>query len=409
MKTKLLVLLSIVLFASCAALMGLIGVLVQRDLIRTPQEVAAKPLTLPTFGRWMTLAESRTSYRGGTIPGPEVEFDTEQNDFWRQRIASKDKKQQDRLAILSMSGAYRSTFEFMETVSFGGNDLLDTPYRSWGTEYIYVVDNEENFISLQHVMVMFFPHGKKLVGPIVMKHWRQEWRYEPDFATFYKGHGLFERKPVSAKGKWLQVVFQVDDSPRYANLGAWEHSPSVSEWSGERSDRPLPRREYSVRSDYHMLSGTNRHIVTRAGWTHEQSNLKAVVDSESNKITDYLAREVGVNRYQRIKDFDFSEGDKYWKASQGFWSDVRDYWQRTLDENRSFVVYKQVNQTKMYEELFGYADKLYRGELNYSKKDSKSFIKGTVDSFIVLEPKLTKHTWQPSDETSEVLEASIAN
>ncbi|MDZ7792034.1 MAG: hypothetical protein U5L08_16340 [Xanthomonadales bacterium] len=38
----------------------------------------------------------------------------------------------------------------------------------------------------------------------------------------------------------------------------------------------------------------------------------------------FLAREVGINRYQRITGFDFSAGDAYWEAASGTWSLVRD-------------------------------------------------------------------------------------
>lgn len=39
-----------------------------------------------------------------------------------------------------------------------------------------------------------------------------------------------------------------------------------------------------------------------------------------------LAREQGVNRYQRIVDFDFTAGDRYWQQTGPFWLQVRAFW-----------------------------------------------------------------------------------
>ena len=52
------------------------------------------------------------------------------------------------------------------------------------------------------------------------------------------------------------------------------------------------------------------------GWVHEQDNLKRVVsDSDSTvKLDVFVARELGINRYESITDFDFSAGDDYWNS-----------------------------------------------------------------------------------------------
>ena len=68
----------------------------------------------------------------------------------------------------------------------------------------------------------------------------------------------------------------------------------------------------------------NRHTILADGWTHEQDNLKTVLKAPS-QVKTHIAREIGLNRYQRIKNFDFSAGDSYWKNTKSFWSDVRVY------------------------------------------------------------------------------------
>lgn len=184
-----------------------------------------------------------------------------------------------------MAGCYRASFNFLETAVFrpDGKAAPAQPYRSWGTERIYIVADSSTFISLQHVLVQFFLDDKDAVqGPMVMKHWRQDWRYEPSSLSAYQGNRVWQRRILNdaqRKGVWSQSVFQVDDSPRYASFGRWEHNASFSTWSGSRTLRPPPRREFTVRKDYQALDAVNRHTVVPTGWIRDQDNLKLVLDS----------------------------------------------------------------------------------------------------------------------------------
>ena len=45
--------------------------------------------------------------------------------------------------------------------------------------------------------------------------------------------------------------------------------PGYERASAQRTWRPLPRREYTRRSDYNALDVVNRHTIVRGGWTHE--------------------------------------------------------------------------------------------------------------------------------------------
>jgi len=71
--------------------------------------------------------------------------------------------------------------------------------------------------------------------------------------------------------------------------------------AGGPRGHPPPGREFSVRKDYHVLIGTNRHTITPTGWVQEENNLKLATDQRK-----YLAREYGVARYERIRDADFA-------------------------------------------------------------------------------------------------------
>ena len=64
---------------------------------------------------------------------------------------------------------------------------LDKPYQSWGTEMIIVIKDEPNFISLQHIMMMYFKdENGSITGPYIQKHWRQDWEYEDESILNYK-------------------------------------------------------------------------------------------------------------------------------------------------------------------------------------------------------------------------------
>ena len=45
--------------------------------------------------------------------------------------------------------------------------------------------------------------------------------------------------------------------------------PGCERASAQRTWRPLPRREYTRRSDYNALDVVNRHTIVPGGWTHE--------------------------------------------------------------------------------------------------------------------------------------------
>lgn len=154
-------------------------------------------------------------------------------------------------------------------------------------------------------MVMFFEHEGKVHGPMVMKHWRQDWQYEKKQNLVYKGHrwGLNPIPGNKVKESWSQSVFQVDDSLRYEPFSYWEHKPNFSTWINDITWRPLPRREHSIRSDYHVLEGTNRHTILPNGWVQEEENYKLVLNPNRKPVqgAPYLAKEIGVNRYQRYK------------------------------------------------------------------------------------------------------------
>jgi hypothetical protein len=201
---------------------------------------------------------------------------------------------------------------------------------------------------------------------MITKHWRQDWRYEPAFIVEHKGRDRWERRRVTSaemKNAWSQTVYQVDESPRYASLGRWEHSSSFSTWISADTWRPLPRREWSVRDDYQVLIGTNRHTVEPTGWVQEENNLKTVLTSERtiDPANPYVAREYGVARYERIRDADFAGADHYFEKTKAFWDQVRDAWADVFAKQGSATLRGPVDKLGLFAPLFEQADAIEAG------------------------------------------------
>src|SRR5262249_6412537 len=238
---------------------------------------------------WQFRDGDAAAPRGGTTRGAPVELGGEPGEAWRAlEEPGLSARERDRHAILAMAGTFRTSFDFLEVAGFRPGFVPDRPYQSWATEYVYVVRDEATFVSLQHLLVMFMRHPDGAVeGPFVTKHWRQEWRYEARSLLAYRGRNTWETEhltPAQVKGTWTQSVYQVDDSPRYAASGRWQHFGNVSTWQSSTTWRPLPRREFSVRKDYDVLVGTNRHTITPTGWVQEEDNLKVVLDDRGRPV-----------------------------------------------------------------------------------------------------------------------------
>jgi hypothetical protein len=244
------------------------------------------------------------------------------------------------------------------------------------------VTDDPFFISLQHVLVMSFvnPDSNEVTSAVV-KHWRQDWSYEDTVLNVFDNNNTWRRiqlPKTEAAGKWSQAVFQVDDSPRYESIGRWVHSSNYSSWESGETRRPLPRREFSVRDDYDLLVGVNRHTITPTGWVHEEDNLKVVVGE--SEIARNIARESGFNRYERIIDHDFSAGHEYWSRTKQFWADVRAAWDVRLRIHDEITFRKTVDGKRLFQVMFSYAEGI-PAEGRYDSEDGTSFINSTLDAF----------------------------
>jgi hypothetical protein len=224
----------------------------------------------------------------------------------------------DRTSILAMAGEFQVDFHFHETLSLHqGYKLREKAYDEEAKEIVKIVEDSGRRIILQHIL---------MAGSAVVKHWAQIWTYEDTQILDFQGQRVWQSKTLTAeeaKGKWSQLVTQVDDSPRYEGSASWVHHETLSEWQAT-AFRPLPRREYTTRKDYDLLAVTNRHTITPRGWSHEEDNTKWVRRSGEEYP---LCRETGLNTYVRIQGHDFSKANDYWSKTSAFWKDVRAVWE----------------------------------------------------------------------------------
>lgn len=309
--------------------------------------------------------------RGGSTRGAPVTLDLAPSPEWKALQApGLSAQERDRRAILAMAGSYRVSFDFLEIASYTAADdpVKLGPYQSWGTEKVYVDRNEPGFVSLVHILEMRIAGKDGKPGePIVTKHWRQDWAFEPEAIVEYLGRDRWQRRPVpeaARRGAWVQTVYQVDESPRYASLGRWQHNASFSTWISGETWRPLPRREWSVRKDYDTLIGTNRHTVHPTGWTQEENNLKARLDAkrQPDPAFPYLGREVGMARYERLKDPDFAAADRYYAATKSFWHEVLATWDAAFVKHGTLTLKGPVDKLGLFVPLFERAAEIEEGK-----------------------------------------------
>lgn len=261
----------------------------------------------------------------------------------------------DRQAIRAMAGEYAVTFAFTETVPVAADYQLAEDTTTPAREVVYVIADEPDFISLQHLLLV----GDR-ADPMIIKHWRQDWAYEPARLMAYRGFetwDMVDLDPSHVEGAWSQTVYQVDDSPRYAGVGQWMHGPGASTWTPDVSWRPLPRRDGTTRNDYDAIAAVNRHSVFEWGWTHEQDNSKLVLrDGEERE----LVREHGVNTYRQTTLEGSGNARRYWDATADYWALIRDAWE-TVMAGASFTAEDDVDGTLLFGPVLNEGQAVFMG------------------------------------------------
>jgi len=269
--------------------------------------------------------------------------------FFVGTINAQTKKEKDITAIKKMCGCYEVEFNFAETFSY--SEKIDyEPSRKKQTgalEWVQLVENDEGKIILQHLLLVGKPSEQHII-----KHWRQDWTFENRDFYMYNGDNnwLYEKKNKNdVAGQWTQKVYQVDDSPRYEGSATWVHVDGKSFWINT-TDAPLPRREYTQRSDYNVSVRGNHVEITKEGWIHDQDNLKVLRKSGEEDFV--VAEEKGLNVYKKVEDAKCQAAQDWWTKNHEMWADVRQSWDKVFAKKKDLSLKDKVEDKRLYEHLF---------------------------------------------------------
>jgi hypothetical protein len=264
----------------------------------------------------------------------------------------------DRAAILAMAGNYKVKFDFQEQTAWQADYTPIAPKVSGGYEVVRVIEDTGNKIILQHILVAD-AEGK--VFPI--KHWRQDWVYEPETYLAYAGPNAWKLETVPErmrKGRWSQTVWQTDDSPRYGGFGEWETQGGIPRWRSGWTWRPLARRDAVRKPVYDRYYAINRHSPSPGGWIHWQDNMK--MGMKDGKLVPYV-QEMTLNTYTKFDGFDAKRADDYWAKTSAYWAAVRAEWDAVIMRDMGITVGEEAqNGSVTGPKLMGLADEIEEGK-----------------------------------------------
>lgn len=263
----------------------------------------------------------------------------------------------DRADILAMAGDFKVRFDMQEATPWrAGYQPLDRKV-SGGHESVRVIEDTGRRIVLQHLLVVEMDGESH-----VIKHWRQDWEYEPEKVLVYSDTGEWTWQALDERtraGRWSQTVYQVDDSPRYGSYGQFETQGGVRRWRSHWTWRPLARRD-AVRSPvYDRYYGINRHQISPDGWIHWQDNMKM---AQAGGELQPVVQEYVLNTYTRFAGYDVAAADAYWAATQGFWAAVREKWDEVAAAKSGIAIEEEADTgTVISGRLLELADDVRRG------------------------------------------------
>ncbi len=279
---------------------------------------------------------------------------------------AQNKKELDKKAIKDMCGCYEVKFKYTETFAPDIAYEKAYDYKASALEWAELVTDKDDFISIQHLLVVY--------DTMVIKHWRQDWKYEDQDLFEYKKKNTWNNYRLSedaVKGQWSQKVYQVDDSPRYSGSATWVHVDGNHFWRN-KANSPLPRREYSKRDDYNIMARGNFVQIKDYGWLHEQDNDKII--REDGEKDELLAQEKGYNIYKKVDDSRCIVAQNWWKENEKLWKKVRNVWNEVYANNSQIKLKSKVDDKLLYKYIFGLKN-------NATKKE----IKEVIEKFLIKE------------------------
>jgi len=250
--------------------------------------------------------------------------------------------QEGKKNIEKLCGCFDVSFKYAETFSPDSAYKFHPREDLQALELVLPIETSDKKLVLQHLL---------LAGDnYIVKHWREDWTYENPVLYNYTGDKKWMRQELPAgdvKGKWTQTVWEVDDAPRYQGISAWVANNHKTYWENT-TDAPLPRREYSMRSDYNILKRNNRIVVTDSAWIHEQDNDKLARNGPADKL---IAQEKGINKYVRIKDSECAAAKAWWEKNGAFWAVVRQQWNALMERQPQISLKAKVDNKSLNDNL----------------------------------------------------------
>ncbi len=264
-------------------------------------------------------------------------------------FSQMQKREKDKESIKKMCGCFEVEFKFSETFNYSADSLYMPSENKIANalEYAQLVEEKEDLVMIQHLLIV----GDES-NPHIIKHWRQDWLFENKDFYSYDGDNKWnylKKDESDVAGSWTQKVYQVDDSPRYEGNGSWVYVDGKTYWESE-TNAPLPRREYTKRSDYNITLRRNKHIISDEGWVHDQNNDKIL--REKRKKDFVIAQEKGINTYKRVPDERCEGAINWWQENQNFWSLVRSSWDNIYGNKKDLELFEKVEGKRLYDILF---------------------------------------------------------
>jgi hypothetical protein len=278
-------------------------------------------------------------------------------------------KKEEIAAINSLCGCFEIEFMYSETFAADSAYKLSAPYHERALEWVTAEEASGGKFVFQHLLA--------INDKMVIKHWREDWEYQKDNRLSFTNAGEWKKvkaTPEQVKGQWTQSVWEVDDAPRYFGSSAWIQNDGKYYWENT-ADAPLPRREYTKRSDYNILRRGNRIVISDTGWTHEQDNLKVL--REAGKKDQVLAQEKGFNIYKKVADSRCAVAKAWWNDHKAFWNSVRKSWDVALANVNEVHLKKVIDKKSLGKYLSDMEEKNDKDALAKLPELLKRFISDT--------------------------------
>ncbi|AKD54089.1 DUF6607 family protein [Spirosoma radiotolerans] len=285
-------------------------------------------------------------------------------------------KPEDIAAIKGQCGCHDVNFLYAETFAPDKTYTFKDRYMAKGTELVFVDEelgpaNKPTKLVIQHLLVVN--------DTMVIKHWREDWEFQNTSLLKFDQSASWKRiklTPAQVKGQWTQKVFEVDDSPRYEGSATWIHVDGRTYWEST-VDAPLPRREYTKRTDYNVMRRTNHHEIRPDGYVHEQDNDKIIRSEAGDQL---LASEKGLNTYRRTDDAKCKAAKDFWAKHRAYWADVRVVWGEVLAKRDAVAIKGQVKGQTLGRELDELA--VTTQKTGYNSAASRPLIQQTIEKYL---------------------------